>query len=324
MLSSTIIRLLGAALLASLASAQLAPAPDGWPKFWYKGHVTDKATFKYNPTNEFIFPSVFHAGKYLYNPLGEWYLYYAPHENPGGVSFVYADSLEGPWTEYENNPVIVNKWGDHYSVPHVSSPDASWNHEAGKMFLYFHGDNTKTRWAESSNGVDFEYGGIAVSTDMAGANTTESSYARVFDHPNPASKYKYAMFYMVNEKDNHRKIRLAESVDGRKWTVDPDYVVQPGGPEGTDISGANYWTWNGQAYIIYHGSTDRLYARTIDQTLRDVGAEPIVLYQSRGKGEDVGRAAAPDIVSSGGNTYLFYEHGPRLQATISWAKMQKQ
>ncbi|KAF9778548.1 hypothetical protein IL306_003657 [Fusarium sp. DS 682] len=192
------------------------------------------------------------------------------------------------------------------------------------MFLYFHGDNTQTRWAESSNGVDFEYGGVAVNTKMAGSNTTESSYARVFDHPNPASKYKYAMFYMVNEKDNRRKIRLAESVDGRKWTVDPDYVVQPGGPEGTDLSGSNYWTWNGQAYIIYHGSTDKLYARTIDQTLRDVGAEPIVLYQARGKGEDVRRAAAPDIVSSGGNTYLFYEHGPRLQATISWAKMQKQ
>ncbi|KAG4272706.1 hypothetical protein FPRO04_10448 [Fusarium proliferatum] len=321
---TTTIRLLGVALLSSLTSAQLAPAPDGWPNFWYKGHVTNKATFEYNPTNEFIFPSIFHAGEYLDDPLGEWYLYYAPHENPGGISLVYSDSLEGPWKEYPNNPVIANKWDSHYSVPHVSSPDASWNSDAGRMFLYFHGDNTQTRWAESSNGVDFRYGGVAVNNQMSGSNTTESSYARVFAHPNPASKYNYAMFYMANEKDNRRKIRLAESVDGRKWTVDSDYVVQPGGPEGTDVSGANYWTWNGQAYVVYHGSSGKIYARTIDQTLRDVGAEPILLYQSRGKGEDVGRVAAPDIASYGGNTYLFYESGDRLGATIAWAKMQKQ
>ncbi|KAF4449179.1 hypothetical protein F53441_7503 [Fusarium austroafricanum] len=318
------IRLLGVALLATLASTQLAPAPEGWPKFWYKGEVTNKKTFKYNPTNEFIFPSVFHAGKYLDNPLGEWYLYYAPHENPGGISFVYSDSLEGPWKEYANNPVISNKWGSHYSVPHVSSPDATWNSDAGKMFLYFHGDNTQTRWAESSNGVDFEYGGVAVNNAMAGSNTTESSYARVFDHPNSASKYKYAMFYMANERDNIRKIRLAESVDGRKWVVDPDYVVAPGGPDGKDFSGANYWVWKGQAYVIYHSSLNKIFARTIDQTLRDVGTQPILFYQSRGKGEDVGRVAAPDVVTSGSNTYLFYEKGPRLEGTVAWAKMQAQ
>ncbi|KAM0329596.1 hypothetical protein ACHAPQ_006755 [Fusarium lateritium] len=321
MRATIMFHLLGIALLAPLTNAQ---TPSNWPKFWYKGEVTNKETFKYNPTNEFIFPSIFHAGEYLDNPLGEWYLYYAPHENPGGISLVYSDSLEGPWEEYSNNPVISNKWDSHYSVPHVSSPDASWNSEAGRMFLHFHGDNTQTRYAESSNGLDFEYGGVAVNNKMAGSNTTESSYARVFPHPNSASKYKYAMFYMVNEKDNHRKIRLAESIDGREWVVDPDYVVEPGGEEGSDLSGANYWTWDGQGYVIYHGSTGKIYARTIDTTLRDVGTQPLVLYQARGTGDDVGRAAAPDIATSGSNTYLFYEKGQRLEATIAWAKMQKQ
>jgi hypothetical protein len=320
---STTLRLLGITLLATLASAQAA-APAGWPKFWFKGHVTDKETLKYNPTNEFIFPSIFHAGRYLDNPLGEWYLYYAPHENPGGISLVYSDSLEGPWTEYSNNPVIANKWDSYYSVPHVSSPDAAWNSEAGRIFLYFHGDNTRTRWAESTNGVDFSYGGVAVSNSMASSDTTESSYARVFAHPNSASRYKYAMFYMANERDNKRKIRLAESADGREWVVDPDYVVTGGGVEGDNVSGANYWVWNGQAYVIYHGSSGKMYARTIDATLRDVGSEPIVFYQSRGQGEDVGRVAAPDVATSGKNTYLFYESGDRLGATIAWAKMQKQ
>ncbi|KAM0355015.1 hypothetical protein ACHAPU_000865 [Fusarium lateritium] len=320
MRATTLSRLLGVSFLATLTTAQ---KPKNWPNFWYKGVVTDKATLKYNPTNEFIFPSIFHAAEYLEEPLAEWYLYYAPHENPGGISLVYSNSLEGPWTEYSNNPVIANKWDSYYSAPHVSSPDASWNSDAGRVFLYFHGDNTQTRYAESSNGIDFEYGGIAVDNKMSGSNTTESSYARVFPHPNSASKYNYAMFYMANERDNHRKIRLAESVDGREWVVDPDYVVQPGGEEGDNVSGANYWVWDGQAYVIYHGSSGKMYARTIDQTLRDVGTQPIVLYQSRGKGDDVGRAAAPDIATFGGDTYLFFEKGDRLGATIGWAKKQK-
>lgn len=320
---SSTLHLLSVTLLVTLASAQAA-APAGWPKFWFKGHVTNKETFKYNPTNEFIFPSIFHAGQYLDNPLAEWYIYYAPHENPGGISLAYSDSLEGPWKEYASNPIIKNKWDSYYSVPHVSSPDAAWNAETGRLFLYFHGDNTKTRWAESSDGINFRYGGVAVSAAMTSSITTETSYARVFGHPNGASKYNYAMFYMANESNNKRKIRLAESVDGRKWDVYSDYLVTGGSVEGDNVSGANYWVWKGQAYIIYHGSSGKMYARTIDATLRKVGSEPIVFYQSRGQGQDVGRVAAPDPVTSGENTYLFYESGDRLGGTIAWAKMQKQ
>ncbi|KAJ4253970.1 hypothetical protein NW762_010371 [Fusarium torreyae] len=310
---SHLLRLLGAAILATLLVAQTATAQGTLPRFYRKGTVTVKANLKYNPTNEFIFPSVFHAGQYLDNPLGEWYIYYAPHENPGGISLVYSDSLEGPWKEYSNNPIIANKWDSHYSVPHVSSPDASWNEEAGLMFLYFHGDNTVTRWAETSDGVNFRYGGVAVSNAMGGSNVTESSYARVFPHPNSASKYKYAMFYMGNEKDNIRRIRLAESTDGRKWVVDPDYLIDPSDDEGQQVSGANYWTWNGQAYIVYHGDSGKIYARTIDSTLRDVGAATVLYASDK-------RVAAPDIVTDDGGTYLFFEYGPRLGATIAWAK----
>ncbi|KAF4459413.1 hypothetical protein FALBO_13830 [Fusarium albosuccineum] len=313
--------LLGNVALATLASAQTAsPPPDGWPEFEYQGVITDRAKLKYNPTNEFIFPSVFHAGAYLDEPLGEWYLYYAPHENPGGISLMYSDDIEGPWTEYDSNPVIKNVWASHYSVPHVSSPDASWNEDAGRLFVYFHGDNTQTRWAETDDGVNFDYGGIAVDNAMGGANVTESSYARVFPHPNPRSQYSYAMFYMGNERDNIRRIRLAESRDGRDWTVDPDYVVEPGAEEGANVSGGNLWEWNGQLYVIYHGSSGKSYARTIDRTLRDVGTKPIVLYQSSGVGNDTGRVAAPDPVTYDSNTYLFYESGDRLGATIAWAK----
>ena len=313
-------RLLVGGLLASLATAQTAPPPSGWPKFTYQGVVTNKDTLKYNPTDEFIFPSVFHAGRYLGNPLAEWYIYYAPHDDPGGISFMYADDLDGPWTEYANNPVIERTWSPHYTAPHVSSPDAIWNSQAGRMFMYFHGDNTQTRWAESDDGINFEYGGVAVNNAMGGSSVTESSYARLFIHPNPASKYKYGMFYMGNEKDNKRRIRLAESEDGRKWTVDPDYVVVGGAEEGTNVSAGELWEWNGKRYILYHASSGNAYARTIDNTLRNVGTTPILFHKSSGSGDDVGRVASPVVVTRNGETWLFYESGDRLGGTIAQAK----
>lgn len=293
--------------------------------FTYQGVITNKDTLTYNPTNEFIFPSLFHAAAYLPNPLGAWYLYYAPHDNPGGISLMYADTLDGPWTEHGGNPVIANVWSPHYSVPHVSSPDAAWNAARGRLFVYFHGDNSQTRWAETLDGVAFTYGGLAVDNAMGGPNVTETSYARVFPHPDAASSsssgYAYGMFYMGNEKDNVRRIRLAESVDGMSWDVDPAYVVAPGSEEGDNVSGANLWEWDGQLYVVYHASSGKSYARTIDRTLRDVGEVPIVLRRASGEGEDTGRVASPELVSYAGETYLFYEAGDRLGATIAWAKV---
>jgi hypothetical protein len=307
------------AVAGPVASQQAPPA--GWPKFTYQGVVTNKTVLKYNPTNEFIFQCVFHAGRWLPDARAEWYIYYAPHENPGGVSLMYSASLDGPWTEYEANPLINNTWTPHYSVPHVSSPDAIYNTQLGRQFMYFHGSNSETRWAESTDGIHFTYGGIAVNNAMGGSRVTESSYARVFVHPNANSQYKYGMFYMGNEKDNIRRIRLAESVDGRTWVVDPNYVVAPGSVEGQNVSGGDLWEWNGQRYVIYHATSGKALARTIDSTLRNVGTSPIVLHQASGVGDDVGRVAAPQVVTRLGKTYLFYESGDRLGATIAYAKV---
>ncbi|WP_297082923.1 DUF1349 domain-containing protein [uncultured Demequina sp.] len=310
---------LGAAL-AVPASAETADPPENWPEFGYQGVITDKSEMIYNPTDEFIFPSVFHAGAFLDDPLGEWYLYLAPHDAPGGIMLMYADSLEGPWTEYADNPIIERDWDPHFDVSHISSPDAIWNEQADELYLYFHGENSTTRWATTTDGVTFEYGGVAVTTAMASPITTESSYGRVFEHPDTDGAYAYGMFYMANETDNRRKIRLAESVDGETWTVAPDYVVYPGEEEGANVSGADLWEWDGQLYVIYHASSGKSYARTIDPTLREVGEEPIVLHEASGIGDDVGRVAAPEVVTHDGETYLFYESGDRLGATIAWAK----
>ncbi|MDZ8201240.1 DUF1349 domain-containing protein [Microbacterium sp. SSW1-59] len=304
----------------SLTPTAVAPQPAGWPQFTYQGEITDKSQMQYNPTNEYIFPSVFHAGAYFDDPLGEWYMYIAPHDRPGGIMLLYADSLEGPWTEYGANPIIARKWSPYFDVNHVSSPDAVWNEQADELYLYFHGGNEVTRYATSDDGVTFDYGGVAVTNSMGGPTVTESSYARVFPHPDASSGFAYGMFYMANEQDNIRRLRLAESVDGQTWIVDPDYVVAPGAEEGQNVSAGDLWEWNGQRYVVYHASSGKSYARTIDETLRQVGSQPILLHEASGVGEDVGRVASPEIVTAEGGTYLFYESGNRTGATIAWAK----
>lgn len=310
---------LAALALAPLTAAPPALAAEPFPQFAFEGVITDKEKMIYNPTNEFIFPSVFHAGAYLDDPLGEWYLYLAPHDAPAGVMLMYSDSLDGPWTEYEANPIIASDWAPYYDVSHVSSPDAIWNEEAGEVFLYFHGENSVTRYASSSDGVNFEYGDVVVSNAMGGAGVTETSYARVFEHPDPASGFNYGMFYMANFTDNHRRIKLAESVDGITWTVRPGTVVEPGTGDSGNVSGGNLWEWGGQLYVIYHNSTGNVMARTIDPTLTQVG-DAKLLHRSSGTGVDVGRVAAPEIIEHGEDVYLFYESGDRLGATIAYAK----
>ncbi|WP_300266934.1 DUF1349 domain-containing protein [Microbacterium sp.] len=319
-------------------AAEVAPPPADWPEFGYQGIVTDKSTMNYNPSNEYIFPSVFHAGEHLADPLGEWYLYTAPHDDPGGIVLMYADSLEGPWTEHTGNPVISRVWEPHYNLEggrtgdrHVSTPDAFWNAEEEKMFLYFHGNNSVTRYATSDDGITFAYGGVAVSnatsTVEGGPRIVQSAYARVFEHPDADSEYNYAMLYMTNDDTpvdgglpGVRRIRLAESVDARDWVVDPQVILSPGEEEGANVSSPNLWEHDGQLYLLYHASSGNSYARTIDKTLREVGEEPILLHTASGLGTDVGRIAAPEIVTDGGETYLFYESGDRLGGTIAWAK----
>ena len=81
-----------------------------------------------------IIPSVI-ATDQLRKPLGRYYLYYAPHNAPGGICLAFADSPAGPWKEYGANPLITREWAPHYQVSHVSGPHALWIDEQRKLFL---------------------------------------------------------------------------------------------------------------------------------------------------------------------------------------------
>jgi hypothetical protein len=277
-----------------------------------RGAITG-TNLDFDPTGEFIFPSVFHAGEYLSQPLGEWYLYYAPHEAPGGIAVMYSDSLAGPWTEFADNPVISHSWQPHYEVSHISSPDAFWNEDEDTIFLYFHGENSQTRYATSGDGTTFTYGGVAIEAADVGSDTQEASYARVFALPR-AGDDKFGMFFMAKHTDDTRDIRLATSPDGRAWSVRANPVITALNAEAPNLSGADLVRWHGSLTIVYHASDGVIHGRSINEGLNETGAPTALFSDPEGV-----RVAAPEFVADGNELLLFYERGERLEADIAWA-----
>ena len=109
----------------------------GFPAFRYHGVVLEAAQLEYRPHDDLIYPSVVRVAGRVANPLGRFYLYYAPHDAPGGICLAYADKPEGPWREYTNNPIISREWSPHYKASHVSGPDAIWSEDEGRWCLFF-------------------------------------------------------------------------------------------------------------------------------------------------------------------------------------------
>ncbi|WP_199733485.1 hypothetical protein [Micromonospora sp. BL4] len=314
-------------LVAAVAGAQPAAAEPGldFPQFTYQGTAFDKGALAYNPTNEFIFPSVIRAADYFPNPLGTYYLYYAPHERPGGIALAYSDSINGPWTEYADNPLISNTWLPNYpTVSHVSSPHAVWIEGEGKLFLYFHGENSITRYATSDDGIHFSYGGTAISrNDTTGG---ETSYARVFEQSVPRLGTRYLMLFMDNPTAAlpgptgpvSRRIRWAVSNDARTWSMQPEPIVTPQGVEGPNASGPFFLRWNDHNLVIYHAADGNMHAVDVGQDF-DQEIHLGVVHDSMATAPDLGRSAAPTFYFDGRTAHMYYEAGGRLTATIGHA-----
>lgn len=288
------------------------PSPPEFPSFEHEGIVIDKDEQDFNPTGEFIFPSVIEAADYFEEPLARYYLYYAPHNSPGGIALAYSDSLDGPWHEYEHNPVISNPWEPHYDVSHVSSPHAIWNEQEKKLFLYFHGENFQTRLATSQDGLSFTYDSVVLTTaDIPG--NTESSYARVFEHTLPSQENRYIMLLMGNQSGT-RKIWLAWSDNGRDWTARTTPVISPNAEEEGQLSGPWFFPWQGRYFVVYHSAAGTMHVTEVGQDFDRENHLGVFYESSTGL-----RSAAPSFIAEGDTMYMFYELGDRLDATIAYA-----
>ena len=298
-----------AAPLALTATPALAAGPAGMPRYTYLRDAL-RLPLSYNPTGEFIFPCIRGVYDKISGARGRYYLYYAPHEKPGGICVAYANSLAGPFTEYPGNPVVDNVLPSA-TVSHVSSPHVVWDAATRQFFLYFHGENTTTRVARSADGLTFRDETPILSTRLV-PGLTETSYARVFAHNG-----RYSMVFM-GVLDGKRRIYYGWSPNGWDgWQFRPAPLVNPE-PDGlTDISGPHLVFRNGTTYVAYHGNDGMMRITEVGNAFdREVHLgvfhTPVA--------SDNGRAAAPSFGTDGGVEYMFYEAGARLNARICIAR----
>ena len=303
----------------ALGAPSAAAAPGGFPDYRYLGIALDKASLAYNPTGELIFPCIRGVYDKLTRPLGRYYLYYAPHDAPGGICLAYADSLAGPYTEYPGNPIVSRAWGTDYSVSHVSSPHVLWNAQVGELWLYFHGENTTTRLARSKDGINFTYDRVVLSTSMLPAGTAETSYARVFKHPIASRGSRYVMVFMINTTANHRSIGWGWSADGRAWTFDQQPLISFSAIGVQNLSGPHVLERDGRAFVVDHTDEGVIRITEVGQDFsrRDhlgIFHRPLTTFP------DNGRTAAPTFGTDAGVSYMLYEAGDPLGGNIAIAR----
>lgn len=314
-----------------------------FPDFTPQGFTIEMEDYKYNPTQEFNFPSIVDTRDHpVKNELGDYryYLFYAPHDAPAGCCVAVADNLNGPWTEYGKNPIVDKVWekedgsGSYYEVSHVSSPYVMWNEVYDCWFMYFHGENNITRYATSDDLLNWTYGGICVTANdfsPTGSGLSEASYARVYEHEVPGLGNKYIMTLMVtgSATGGHRNIYWAYSDDGKVWTPVQESLLDPMMAEEYkgNFSGAYFMEWDGRYYVICHASSGNMYAFEVGESL-DMAIPWGIFYDSLGvNGDkdqendenypDYGRAGAPCFMQDDdGVWHMFYEGGKRLHANI--------
>jgi hypothetical protein len=296
-------------------------------KFSYHGVVLTPNELRYNPRNDVIFPCVIKMSDFVQNALGTYYMYYAPHDAPGGICLAYADLLEGPWTEYGSNPLIQRDWAPHYEVSHVSSPHLIWMEAESKFFLYFHGENDTTRIASSADGIHFDYEGVAVTTTMFDG-ISEASYARVFRCRVENRDAAYVLLFMGNNNGT-RRIYAAWSRDGRNFEAQKKPLISP--PPGTEVTQVGapwYLPRDGRNLVIFHGdqTDDRLNDVTTNLYVADVGPDFTseehlgVCFSRHDVSPDNARVSDPCLVEEDGQCWLFTAIGPRLRQEIALAR----
>lgn len=311
------------AALPLLGTGTASAAPAGFPEYRFVRTAFDKSKLQYPPARrEVIFPCIRGVYDKLANPLGRYYLYYAPHDAPGGICLSYADSLEGPFVEYPRNPIVKNVWKPHYDVSHVSSPFVLWHEQTRELWLYFHGENTTTRLARSKDGIHFTYDKTVLSTSMLPKGTTETSYAKVFEHDLPSRGAKYVMVFMINTTANHRSIGWGWSADARDWTFSQTPLIRPEEVGASNIGAPTVVRRNNSTYVVYHENIEAGGNMLITEVGNDFGKRKHlgVFHAPLAGAPDNGRCAAASFGTMNGKEYMFYEAGERLKGAIAIAR----
>jgi hypothetical protein len=214
------------------------------PEFTFKGVALHPEGLSYAPTEQLIHPSIIKMEGRVKNPLGRYYMYYAPHKHIA-ISMAYSDKIEGPWAEYQANPVIEGP----------SAPDIRWIKEKGKFYMWGHRKNSQTELWTSDDGLRFEYQGVSITAKNIG--TRNATYTRVYEYPLERYGSKYIMLYSgFIEERGIRCVWLAHSTDAENWIQLKTPLVEPVAGENNDIYDPSLLQWENRNFIVYEDHTN--------------------------------------------------------------------
>lgn len=213
------------------------------PEFTFQGVVLHPKDLDYAPNEDLIHPTIVKTEGRVKNPLGKYYLYHAPHKHIA-TSLAYSDSIEGPWKEYKQNPVVEGP----------SAPDIRWIEEKGKFFLWGHRKNSQTELWTSDDGINFEYHSVSITAQNIG--TRNATYSRMYEYPLKKYGSKYIMLYSgFIEAPGIRCVWLAHSQDAENWVQLKIPLVEPIEGEMNDCYGPSLFRWKGRNYVVYQDHT---------------------------------------------------------------------
>ena len=240
-------------------NAEMRPLPE----FTFQGVALHPDDLQYAPTEQLIHPTIIKTEGRIENPLGKYYMYYAPHKHIA-ISMAYSDSMDGPWTEFKSNPVIEGP----------SAPDIRWIEDAGKFYMWGHRKNGRTELWTTTDGIHFDYNSVSIDSDNIG--TRNASYSRTYEYPLSRYGSKYIMVYSgFIEERGIRCVWLAHSKDAINWTQLKTPLVEPIEGEKNDLYGPAFFQWEGRNYIVYQDHTawrgGNLKYVEIDRELNPVG-----------------------------------------------------
>jgi beta-xylosidase len=278
------------------------------PEFTFNGVALHPKDLSYAPNNDLIHPTVIKTGGRVRDALGRYYMYYAPHKHVA-ISMAYADSIEGPWTEYQQNPVIEGP----------SAPDIRWIEEHGSFFMWGHRKNSQTELWTSEDGIHFKYHSVSVTAGSIG--TRNATYSRVYEYPLQRHASRYVMLYSGFIVDRGiRCVWLAHSRDAINWVQLKTPVVEPIDGENNDCYGPALLRWQGRNFVTYQDHTawrgGNLKCVELDQELNPIGAggQRFVLLDPPAEPPLNDRYRGAEFYYENGRLYLYSSasKGPRL------------
>jgi len=204
-----------------------------------------------------------------------------------------------------------------------------------KVFVYYHGDNFATRYATSTDGIRFEYGGVAV--DMRAHNFNDFAYSRVFPITIPEHSIRYIMLsggvdresFKINPPLPGYRNYLSTSLDGHIWATSTIPITPL--PPGTDQTGAAcYLRWKNRNFIITMGNLSgwdakdnsalitNIYLFEVDERLQNAKFQGILL--DRGVlAPEHSRFSSPCVLVEDNKIHLFFTAGKRLNEKAGYA-----